>query len=77
MNKISAYIFCVIIIIIGINFIGINSDDMRIKDKSDIKEDSFVCGIDSTIDSLIIEEIDSNVVVQDSLLSVVGYDCTD
>lgn len=77
MNKISAYIFCFIVIIIGINFIGINSDDMRIKDESVIKEDSYICGIDSTIDTLIIEDVDSNDAIQDSLLSVVGYDCID
>ena len=66
MNKLSAYIFCFIIILIGLNLIGTCNDNRKIKDNSVIEEDSCVCGIDCTIDTLIIEEVDSNNLVQDT-----------
>lgn len=77
MNKFSAYAFCFIVILIGLNLIGTCNDNRKIKDNSVIEEDSCVCGIDDTIDTLIIEEVDSNDLVRDTLSPIVGYGCTD
>ena len=60
MNKFSAYIFCFIVILIGLNLIGTCNDNMKTKDNYIIEEDSCVYGIDDTIDTIIIEEVDSN-----------------
>ena len=66
MNKLSAYAFCFIIILIVLNLIGTCNDNMKTKDNSVIEEDSCVCGIDDTIDALIIEEVNSDDLVQDT-----------
>ena len=60
MNKFSTYIFFFIVILIGLNLIGTCNDNMKTKDNSVIKEDFCVCGIDDTIDTLIIEEVNSD-----------------
>lgn len=60
MNKLSTYAFCFIIILIGLNLIRTCNDNIKTKDNSVIEEDSCVCGIDDTIDTLIIEEVDSD-----------------
>lgn len=60
MNKLSAYTFCFIVVLIGLNLIGICNDNMKTKDNPMIEEDSCVCGIDDTIDTLIIEEVNSD-----------------
>lgn len=73
MNKLSAYVFCFIIIFIGLNLIGTCNDNMKTKDNSVIKEDSCVCGINDTIDTLIIEKVDSNDLVQGTWSSITGY----
>lgn len=77
MNKLSAYAFCFIIILIGLNLIGTCNDNIKIKDNSVIEEDSCVCGIDDTIDTLIIEKVDSDDLVQGTLSSITGYSCID
>ena len=60
MNKLSAYAFCFIVILIGLNLIGTCNDNMKIKDNSVIEEDSCVYGINDTIDALIIEGVNSD-----------------
>ena len=77
MNKLSVYAFCFIIILIGLNLIRTCNDNMKTKDNSMIKEDSCVCGIDDTIDTLIIEEVDSYDLVQGIWSPITGYGCTD
>ena len=77
MNKLSAYAFCFIVILIGLNLIGTCNDNRKIKDNSVIEEDSCVCGIDDTIDTLIIEEVDSNDSIRDTLSPIAGYGYTD
>ena len=77
MNKLSAYVFCFIIILIGLNLIGTCNDNMKIKDNSVIEEDSCVCGINDTIDTLIIEEVDSYDLVQGTWSSITGYGYVD
>ena len=66
MNKLSAYVFCFVMFLIGLNLIGTCNDNRKTKDNSVIEEDSCVCGIDDTIDTLTIEEVDSNNLVQDT-----------
>lgn len=66
MNKLSAYAFCFIVILIGLNLIGTCTDNRKIKDNSIIEEDSCICGIDDTIDTLIIEEVDNNDLIQNT-----------
>lgn len=73
MNKLSAYIFCFIIILIGLNLIGTCNYNIKAKDSSMIEEDSCVCGINDTIDTLIIEEVDSDDLVQGIWSSITGY----
>ena len=73
MNKLSAYAFCFIIILIVLNLIGTCNDNMKTKDNSVIEEDSCVCGIDDTIDALIIKEVNSDDLVQSTLSSITGY----
>lgn len=77
MNKLSAYIFCFILILIGLNLIGTCTDNRKTKDNSVIEEDSCVCGIDDTIDTLIIEEVDSNDSIRDTLSPIAEYGCID
>ena len=77
MNKLNVYAFCFIVILIGLNLIGTCNDNMKTKDNSVIEEDSCVCGIDDTIDALIIEGVDSYYLVQGTLSSITGYGCTD
>ena len=77
MNKLSVYAFCFIVVLIGLNLIGTCNDNMKTKDNSVIEEDSCVCGIDDTIDALIIEGVDSYYLVQGTLSSITGYGCTD
>lgn len=77
MNKLSAYAFCFIVILIGLNLIGTCNDNRKIKDNSVIEEDFCVCGINDSIDTLIIEEVDSNDSIRDTLSSIAGYGCTD
>lgn len=64
MDKFSVYIFCFIVILIGLNLIGTCNDNMKIKDNVIIEEDSCICKIDDTIDTIIIEEVDSNDLIQ-------------
>ena len=73
MNKLSAYAFCFIVILIGLNLIRTCNDNMKTKDNSVIEEDSCVCGINDTINTLIIEEVDSDDLVQGTLSSITGY----
>ena len=77
MNKLSAYAFCFIVVLIGLNLIGTCNDNMKTKDNSVIEEDSCVCGINNTIDTLIIEEVDSYDLVQGTLSSITGYSYID
>ena len=77
MNKLSVYAFCFIIILIGLNLIRTCNDNRKTKDNSVIEEDSCVCGIDDTIDTLIIEKVNSDDLVQGTLSSITGYGCTD
>lgn len=77
MNKLSAYAFCFIVILIGLNLIGTCNDNRKTKDNSVIEEDSCFCGTDDTIDTLIIEEIDSNDSIRDTLSPIAGYGCAD
>ena len=60
MNKLSAYAFCFIVILIGLNLIGSCNYNGKIKDSSIIEEDSCICRSNDTIDTLIIEEVDSD-----------------
>lgn len=69
MNKFSTYIFCFIVILIGLNLIGTCNDNKKTKDNYVIKEDSCVCGIDDTIDTIIIEEVDSDDLIQDTVVT--------
>lgn len=64
-------------ILIGLNLIGTCNDNRKIKDNSVIEEDSCVCGIDDTVDTLIIEEVDSNDLIRDTLSPITKYDCAD
>ena len=73
MNKLSVYAFCFIVILIGLNLIGTCNYNRKIKDNSVIKEDSCVCGINDTIDTLIIEEVDSDDLVQSTWSPVTWY----
>lgn len=73
MNKLSVYAFCFIIILIGLNLIRTCNDNMKTKDNSVIEENSYVCGINDTIDTLIIEEVNSDDLVQGTLSSITGY----
>lgn len=73
MNKLSAYAFCFIVVLIGLNLIGTCNDNMKTKDNSVIEEDSCVCEINDTIDALIIEKVDSDDLVQGTLSSITGY----
>ena len=66
MNKLSVYAFCFIVVLIGLNLIRTCNDNMKTKDNSVIEEDSCVCGIDDTIDALIIEEVNSDDLIQDT-----------
>ena len=77
MNKFSVYVFCFIIIIIGLNIIGTCNDNKKIKDNSVIEEDSCVFGIDNTIDTLLIEEVDSSDLGQSTLSPIAEYYCID
>ena len=77
MNKLSTYAFCFIVVLIGLNLIGTCNDNMKTKDNSVIEEDSCVCGIDDTIDALIIEEVNSYDLVQGTLSSITGYSYID
>ena len=77
MNKLSAYAFCFIVVLIGLNLIVTCNDNMKTKDNSVIEEDSCICGINDTIDTLIIEGVDSYYLVQGTLSSITGYGCTD
>ena len=65
--------FCFIVVLIGLNLIRTCNDNMKTKDNSVIEEDSCVCEIDDTIDSLIIEEVDSDDLVQGTWSSITGY----
>ena len=66
MNKLSAYAFCFIVVLIGLNLIGTCNDNMKTKDNSVIEEDSCICGINDTIDTLIIEGANSDDLVKDT-----------
>lgn len=77
MNKLSAYAFCFIIVLIGLNLIGTCNDNMKTKDNSVIEEDSCICGINDTIDTLIIEGVDSYDLIQSTLSPITGYGCVD
>ena len=77
MNKFSVYVFCFIIIIIGLNIIGTCNDNKKIKDNSVIEEDSCVFGIDNAIDTLLIEDVDSNDLGQNTLSSIAEHCCID
>ena len=77
MNKFSTYIFCFIVILIGLNLIGTCNDNRKIKDNYVIEEYSCVCGINYTIDTIIIEEVDNDDLIQDTGLLVTEYDYID
>ena len=77
MNKFSTYIFCFIVILIGLNFIGTCNDNKKTKDNYMIEEDSCVCRINDTIDTIIIEEVDSDDLIQDAESLITEYACTD
>ena len=77
MNKFSTYIFCFIVILIGLNFIRTCNDNRKTKDNYMIEEDSCVCRINDTIDTIIIEEVDSNDLIQDAESLITEYACTD
>ena len=77
MDKFSVYAVYFIIILIVLNLIGTCNDNTKTKDNSVIEEDFFVCGIDDTIDTLIIEGVDNYYLVQGTLSSITGYGCTD
>ena len=77
MNKFSAYAFCFIVIIIGLNLIGTCNDNMKTKDNYVIEEDSCVCRINDTIDTIIIEEVNSDDLIQDTESLITKYSCTD
>ena len=77
MNKLSAYVFCFIVVLIGLNLIGTCNDNIKTKDNSVIEEDSCVCRIDDTIDALIIEGVDSYDLVQGTWSPITGYSCID
>ena len=77
MNKLSVYAFCFIVVLIGLNLIRTCNDNMKTKDNSIIEEDSCVCRTDDTIDTIIIEEVDSNDLIQDTRLLITEYACTD
>lgn len=76
MNKFSTYIFCFIVILIGLNLIGTCNDNMKTKDNVMIEEDSCVYRINDTIDTIIIEEIDSDDLIQDTGSPITEYACT-
>ena len=73
MNKLSIYAFCFIVILIGLNLIGTCNDNMKTKDNVIIGEDSCICKIDDTIDTIIIEEVDSDNLIQDTGLPITRY----
>lgn len=76
MNKFSAYAFCFIMILIGLNLIG-TCNNMKTKDNVIIEEDSCICKIDDTIDTIIIEEVDNDDLIQDTGSPIAEYACTD
>ena len=76
MNKFSAYFFLFIVILIGLNLVGTCNDNMKTKDNSVIEEDSCVYRTNDTINTFIIEEVDSDNLVQDTW-SPIKYGCTD
>ena len=49
MNKIRTYIFCFIIIIVGLNFLNNTNNVIKPKDKSIIEKDSCVNKVDSVV----------------------------
>ena len=75
MDKFSVYAVYFIIILIVLNLIGTCNDNRKTKDNSVIEEDSCVCGIDDTINTFMIEEVDSDSLVQDTW-SPIKYGCT-
>lgn len=77
MNKFSTYIFCFIVILIGLNFIGTCNDNRKTKDNYMIEEDSCICIINDTIDTIIIEEVNSDDLIQDAESLITEYACTD
>ena len=77
MNKFNTYIFCFIVILIGLNFIGTCNDNRKTKDNYMIEEDSCVCRINDTIDTIIIEEVNSDDLIQDVESLITEYACTD
>lgn len=77
MNKFSTYIFCFIVILIGLNLIRTCNNNRKTKDNYVIEEDSCVCGIDDTIDTIIIEEVDSDDLIQDTGSFIIEYSYID
>ena len=77
MNKFSTYIFCFIVILIGLNFIRTCNDNRKTKDNYMIEENSCICRINDTIDTIIIEEVDSDDLIQDAESLITEYACTD
>ena len=49
MNKIRTYIFCFIIVIVGLNLLNNTSKVIKIKDKSVIEKDSCIYKVDSVV----------------------------
>ena len=76
MNKFNTYIFCFIVILIGLNFIGTCNDNRKTKDNYMIEEDSCICIINDTIDTIIIEEVNSDDLIQDAESLITEYACT-
>ena len=77
MNKFSAYFFLFIVILIGLNLVGTCNCNRKTKDNFIIKEDSCVYRTNDTINTFIIEEVDSDSLVQDTWSPITGYGCTD
>lgn len=76
MNKFSSYFFLFIVILIGLNLVGTCNYNRNTKDNFIIEEDSCVYRTNDTINTFIIEEGDSDNLVQDTW-SPIGYGCTD
>ena len=77
MNKLSIYAFCFIVVLIGLNLIETCNNNMKTKDNSVIEEDSCIYKIDDTIDTIIIEEVDNDDLIQGTGSPITEYACTD
>ena len=76
MNKFSAYFFLFIVILIGLNLVGTCNYNRKTKDNFIIEEDSCVYRTNDTINTFMIEEVDSDSLVKDTWLPITEYGCT-